>query len=387
MSVSIPIWPGSSSFFPGDTPFGYYDYDSDFQMDADRIAIWCSKRLGYPIVDVELQDTNFYSCFEEAVTEYSAQVNQYRAKDNLLSLQGASRDLDMRNKLINSNMSSVINLAKDYGVASPSAGRTNAYTASFDLVAGKQIYDLTDMNVVSLETGSTVTDSITIKRLFHNPPPAIIRFMDPFIGTGMGSQQMLDSFGWGGYSPGVSFMMQPMFGDLLRLQAIEFNDQIRKSDFGFQISGKRIRIFPVPTTGDAGTRIWFDYTLDSETNNPISKSNVVSDISNAPFPKLTYSDINDPGKRWIQKYTLALAKEMLGMVRSKFSNIPIPDSDITLDGDSLRSEAQSEKEQLITELTTMLDATSNRALMEAKSQEAEYLEVTLNKIPRPIFIG
>ena len=59
---------------------------------------------------------------------------------------------------------------------------------------------------------------------------------------------MLNTFGWG-ILLGVSFMMQPMFDDLLRLQAIEFNDYIRKSSFGFHVDGQS-KTIPVPATGD-----------------------------------------------------------------------------------------------------------------------------------------
>ena len=102
-----------------------------------------------------------------------------------------------------------------------------------------------DASVVSLESGS-VNDGVVLRKVFHTQPPAIIRYFDPFVGTGLGSQQMLETFGWGNYSPGVSFMMQPMFDDLLRLQAIEFNDYIRKSAYGFHVDGKRIRLYPFP---------------------------------------------------------------------------------------------------------------------------------------------
>ena len=260
------------------------------------------------------------------------------------------------------------------------------YTGSFVMKSGQQIYDLSDSSVVNLESGS-VDDGVVLRRVFHTQPPAIIRYFDPFIGTGLGSQQMLETFGWGNYSPGVSFMMQPMFDDLLRLQAIEFNDLIRKSAYGFHVDGKRIRLYPFPQSKDAGAKVYFDYTLESETKSPIANSNVVSDLSNAPFGRLTYTNINSSGKQWIARYSLALAKEMLGAIRSKFSNIPIPGSEITLDGGDLRSEASAERETLITELKEMLEATSRRALMEAKKEESEFLEETLNRVPRPIFIG
>ena len=84
--------------------------------------------------------------------------------------------------------------------------------------------------------------------MMHFAPPAMVRYFDPFVGTGLGSQQMMDTFGWGNYSPGVSFMMQPLYDDLLRLQAIEFNDKVRKSQYGFDIQNNRVRI--------SNTTIW-----------------------------------------------------------------------------------------------------------------------------------
>ena len=387
MAVNIPIWPGSGSFSSGSsTPFGFFDSDSKFRSDAPKVAEWCAKRLGYPIVDVELQDINFFACLEEAVNEYSSQVNQYRAKENLLSLQGSSLDLDLSNTNMNANMQNFVNIAKDYGTEALSGGKVTVYTGSFQMVSGQQIYDLGDDSKVTLESGS-VSNGVTLRRVYHTQPPAIIRYFDPFVGTGLGSQQMMQTFGWGNYSPGVSFMMQPMFDDLLRLQAIEFNDKIRKSSYGFHVDGQRIRLYPIPSGNDTGTKVYFDYTLDSEVNSPIAASNVVSDLSNAPFGRLTYTNINSAGKQWIARYSLALAKEMLGAVRAKFSSIPIPGADVTLDGSDLRNEASAEKESLLTQLTEMLESTSRRSLMEARKEESEFLEETLNRVPRPIFIG
>ena len=387
MAVNISIYPGSSSFFPGKTPFGWFDNDYDFQVDADSVTKWSALRLGYPLVDIELQDIDFYACFEEAVDEFSSQLNQYRTKENMLSLQGSLLTNNLSGKLINNNFSGIINLAIDYGTEASTGGRLSYYTGSFSMQGGKQIYDLGDSSITNLEAGNLSNDSITIRKVYHENPPAIVRYFDPFIGTGMGSQQMMETFGWGNYSPGVSFLMQPMYDDLLRLQAIEFNDKIRKSQYGFKIYGKRIRVFPIPSDLYNQTKIHFEYTLDSERNNPIAKSGVVSDFSNAPFGRLNYSDINAHGRQWIFKYTLALVKEVLGTVRSKYSSIPIPGAEVTLDGSDLKTQAATEKETLITQIREMLEATSRRALLEAKKDETEFLESSLTRIPLPIYVG
>ena len=50
--MNIPIWTGTSTFAVGQTPFGFYDNDIDFQNDADKVADFCARRLGYPLADV-----------------------------------------------------------------------------------------------------------------------------------------------------------------------------------------------------------------------------------------------------------------------------------------------------------------------------------------------
>jgi hypothetical protein len=387
MAKRIPIWPGSASFFPGDTPFGLYDKEKDFQSDIEKTADWCAKRLGYPLTDIELQDVNFYACFEESVSEYAAQLNTYNIRDNLINLYGSQTGSNISQKKISPNFGGLIELAEDYGSEAGSGGNVTYYTGSVSMSVSKQIYDLTDSSLVKLESGTPGIDDIEIKRIFHDPPPAIVKYFDPFVGTGLGSQQMLAEFGFGSYSPGVSFMMMPVYADLLRMQAIEFNDQIRKSAYSFQLVNNRLKVFPIPN-GKNFTKIHFRYILKSERSQPL-KENIgsVSDYSNVPYEVVSYNEINEVGKQWIRRYTLALAKEMLGYVRGKYSSIPIPNSEVTLNGGDLISAAQTEKEGLISELKEILDTMSRQAQLERKQAEADAMQQTFNKIPLKIYIG
>lgn len=207
MAIHVPIWPGSASFFPGDTPFGFYDNDYQFQTDAEKIADWCAKRLGYPIQDVELQDLNFYACFEEAISEYGNQVNTYNTRDNLLNLQGMTTGSNLTGKYVTPAFTGIFKLTENYGSEAGSGGDYTLYTGSIQVSINKSVYDLTDTSIVELETGSVASkDVIEIRRVFHDMAPAKIRFFDPFVGTGLGTQNMLDAFGFGNYSPGVSFI-------------------------------------------------------------------------------------------------------------------------------------------------------------------------------------
>ena len=114
--MNIPIYPGSSSFFPGDTPFGFYDNDYQFQVDADKVTTFCARRLGYPIMEVELQDLNFYTAFEEAVTTYGNELYAYNLRDNMLNVAGASTSSNMNHATMTPTLANIIRISQQYAV-------------------------------------------------------------------------------------------------------------------------------------------------------------------------------------------------------------------------------------------------------------------------------
>ena len=381
------IWPGSGSAASGSTPFGLYDTDSEFQTEAPQVASWCAKRLGYPIMDVELQDTQFYACLEEAVSEYSAQVNQFNIRDNLLHLKGQPTSSNFTHKRVKSTLSENIFISEEYGQEAQVGGSLDVKRTAVSINSGSQTYDLNALVGEVSESGA----SIEVRKVHYQARPAVTRYFDPYASTGFGTYNMLDGFGFGSYSPAITFVLQPMYSDLLRIQAIEFNDQIRKSAYSFEIRNNQMRIFPIPT--ESGS-VWIEYVKTSDRDNPLrtrysgsSDDTVVSDYSNVNYDFMTYSNINDVGKQWIRKYTLALAKELLGIIRSKYGNIPIPNAEVSLDGDALRAEATAEKEQLIEQLRENLEQTSRKALLEAQKDESDFQQETLRKVPYPIYIG
>jgi len=379
------IWPGSGSAVSGNTPFGLYDNDSTFQSDSPKFAKWCAQRLGYPIMSVELQDIQFYTCFEESITEYSAQVNQFNIRENLLSLRGQATGSSVTHKNVTPNLAGNIRIAEQYGTEAGVGGTVDYKSGSISVGSGSQVYDLNALWASPSESG----EAIEIRKVYYESTPAVTRYFDPYAGTGAGSYNMLDGFGWGGMTPAVQFMMMPMYADLLRIQAIEFNDQIRKSAHTFELRNNKIRIFPNPTTS---YKLWFEYIVKSERDTPLQTrygetADRVSDYSNVPYDNMQYQFINDVGKQWVRKYGLALSKELLGMVRSKYGSIPVPNAETTLDGDTLRGEASAEKESLVTELRENLEAASRKMMLEADSDEATRLQEKLQKVPLPIYIG
>jgi len=382
------IWPGSGSAIYGTTPFGLYDNDSEFQTEGPQFATWCARRLGYPITAVELQDSQFYACFEESISEYSAQVNQFNIRDNLLHLKGQSTSSNFTHKKVNPTLGELIYISEKYGQEAGVGGNVEVKRTAISVNSGSQTYDLNELVGEASESGA----SIEVKRVHYEGSPAVTRYYDPYASTGFGTYNMLDGFGFGNMSPAVTFVLQPIYADLLRVQAIEFNDQIRKSAYSFDIKNNQLRVFPIPT---ASGSLWVEYVKTDDRDNPLrtrypfsgSDENTVSDYSNAQYDFMVYSQINDVGKQWIRKYGLALSKELLGIIRSKYGTIPIPNSEVSLDGDTLRAEAAAEKEQLIEQLRETLEQTSRKALMEASKDESEFEQEKLKKVPYPLYIG
>lgn len=382
--ATISIWPGSASFSntTNPTPFGFYDIDQEFKTDADKVATWCAQRLGYPIVDIELQAVNFFTAFEEAVTTYSQYLYQYKIIENIGSLEGSSNETDLNELYVQSNLGNIIAISEQYGTEAGTGGNIDYKTGSIDITAGQQRYSLTDI----FTSVSESSKPIEVKRIYHYSPAAIVRYFDPYAGTGTGIQSLMETFGFGNYSPGVNFMLMPMYYDALKIQAIEFNDQIRKSAYSFEIMNNNdLKLFPIPRRSET---LYFDYIVKEDRNNVIrnNSTNLITDISNVPYVNINYESINAPGRQWIFRYTLALAKEMLASIRGKYSTVPIPGAEVTTNAEALRSEGAAEKTALIEELKTMLEESSRIKYMEREASISQNTQDVLTKVPYPIYI-
>jgi hypothetical protein len=385
MSVnsSINYYPGSSSFEVGQTPFGIYDSDPLFSADAPKVALWTARRLGYPITDVELIDENIYSCFEEAVSEYSAQVNQFNIRNNLGILAGQPIGTNYTQQLVDgSYVPTIVRMSDAYGTMAGVGGRTDIKKGSISISASVQEYDLKELVSDVFESGSR----IDITRVFFEEKPAIARFFDPYSISGMGTLNITQEFGFSGYSTATQYVLMPFYEDLLRIQAIEFNDQIRKSAHSFNIVNNKLKIFPLPTENRT---LYFEYFVMSEfeQNSTTIRPNLVSDYSNIKYNFIPYRSVNDVGRQWIRKYTLALCKELLGAIREKYNTVPIPGGETTLDGAALRAEAATEKENLVTQLRENLEEVSRKVQMENKAAEAQQHLEMLQKMPLQLYIG
>jgi hypothetical protein len=179
-------------------------------------------------------------------------------------------------------------------------------------------------------------------------------------------------------------MLMPVYWDIQKIQAIEFNDQVRKSAYSFDLVNNQLRVFPVPHHED-GHMLLFKYMKLSEKYLPTTdnRPNVISDVMNVPYRNPIYTDINQVGRSWIFRFTLALCKEIEGQVRATFQGSNF--GGLIVNGSELLTDARTEKVELMTELKEYLDQTTRRAQLERKQQESEFSRQTMNQIPLLIY--
>jgi len=392
--------PTSEDQITGSTPYGTYDTDTTFQSESIGICKFVSRRLGHPVMQIEMNSGSIYAMFEEAVNEYSQQMNHYNMKNWMWNSYG-TEDRKSGSEYGNSgsesmgtgsfepqtpSMGTTFMLSEQYGQAALVGGNSTLYSGSITLSSSKQTYDLSSEGNFESSVGST--DRVEVQRVFNYGQAAISRFYDPFVGS-FDQQQMLDNMGMGNVSPAISFILRPIHQDISRAQAIETSDKVRKSAYTFELVNNKLRIFPIPKDTDAGDKIYFQYFKRSELRSTTNDSvqGKVSDPSNVPYQFITYEEINAAGRQWIKKYTLALSKELLGIIRSKYASMPLPNGEVNLDGEALKSEGREEKDQLLTELKEFLESVSLKEQAVTEQEVADANQQVLNKAPLGIYIG
>ncbi len=395
--VAPILWPGSGSNPYGQTSFGLFDEDTDFIDHAPKVADWVCKTLGYPVMAIELTDYMIYSQFEQAICEFSQQVNEFNMRENMIALQGLSTSQSVSQVFLKSNpLPFIIEVSRAYGSEVQTGGYVNRRKGYITMQYAVQDYDLNALWSAVSESGNRMQ----VHRVWHERTPAINRFFDPFAGgagMGIGIQNLLGEFGWGSYSVASQYLLMPIYETLLRVQAIELNDLTRRSNYSFDIVNNNLRIFPVPDYNDVGIQVWFEYTIvkdqfAAQLGPPgqvgdDGKNSTISDFSNAPYSVITYSRVNDVGRRWIWKYTLAQCKLMLGRTLSKYDVIPIPNSEQRLDGLTLRQEGQQETEILIQQLRESLEKTGKEEQMRKARQNEEASAEILKRVPLLIYVA
>jgi hypothetical protein len=392
--MNVPIYDGNPVWNNDAVPFGFYNSQSDFTSDAVKVAKFCAARLGYPLVNIELQSSSFFTAFEEAVTIYGNELYAYTIRDNQLTLNGITTGSSLNQALITPSFEPIVVLTEQYGEEAGSGGNVPYYSGSFVLTSSVQDYSFSTFMTASGLTGSAYNLGLEVKRVFYeNPIPASAQYLDPYSGFGFGGAIAAGIAGLGGFGGGTGYLMMPLSYDIQVIQAIEMNQTVRWNNYSFEIKNDKLRIFPIPWFGDGAsndeTRVWFEYILRNErVNSSVQQAPTqVTNVSNTPYNNPNYNFINSVGRQWIFEYTLALSKEMLGYVRGKYSSIPIPNAEVNLNQGDLLAAATAEKSQLIERLRAYFDETSRQSLLNRRAAEAESKMIELQQVPYTIYIA
>ena len=382
------------------TPFGFFDTDSQFQTEADNIVTFVKRKLGDDILSVELTKKQVWANFEESFCEYGSILNQYQAKSQLVDFLGmptGSMLSGSEQKFPRSNLDLLTRLAEPYASEASVGGSYNFISGSIALEKGRQDYDL--YSEFKDHTGDLVVSSslnphaprgkMTVAEVFHFSPQAAYRFFD----TTSAINYLNNEFSFESFTPETIFYVLPVFEDILRAGQLDISNRVRRSNFSYEIQGTKIRIYPKPTADDP-KNLFIKVKFQSDPLNPAFKDDSihgVSNLSNIPFGNLIYSRINSIGRQWIRQYTAALCKEQLGLIRSKFGAVPIPEGQLNLNGDALITQGREEKTNLTTQLKEMLESMTYDKLVEVQSLRAEQMQKQLRFIPIPngkaIFMG
>ena len=405
--ANIPIYSGSSDFvayliaynanptLPPPTAFGFYNNDIDFQTDADKITIFCARRLGWPIENVELQDVQFWTAFEEAVTVYGNELYAFKQREDYISVEGSQNSyfsgVEFSETLVTPNLQNIVRLSDEYGEQAGVGGNVTWYSGSIHLTQSVQDYDL---NLWAQTHLGILGSQLEIKRIFYEGIPASAQYFAAG-GAGLGAMGGATGFmGFGGvpgYGMYNTYLMSPLSYNVQAIQATELAQDILFDAYSFELINNQLRIFPIPGTGEDGNpgQLWFQYTIVDQVyeDSLQSGSSLVANISQYPYNNPIYKTVNSVGRSWIFEYTLALVKETLGNVRNKYSQIPIPGAEVTLNGQDLINQAQTAKDALITRLREYFDQTSRQSMLERRAAESVARVSEINNVPMTIFIG
>lgn len=381
-------------FVPGSTPFGVYDNDPQFVGDADNMVDFVKRKLGEPVMTVHMGSSQIYGAFEEACLEYSAMVNSYQAKSVLTNYLGSPTGslTGGENKYVSKNLQFELYQADAYAAEANLNSNQPWHTGSITLNPGQQMYDLPSlMSGTGPLTGAYDRARIRIRDIYHKSPMSPYRMF----GTTSGLNYLNNQFRFESFTPETMFYLLPVWEDILRGMQFKTSNNVRRSNYSFDLhGGNQLRVFPTPSDT---RQLWLTYTIDTTPINPtnggpapsatLPSYNAVSNLSNIPFGNIPYSGINSMSKHWIRRMTLAFAKEIEGQIRSKFSTVPIPNGDVTLNGPELIADGRAEQEILRGELKELLEETTYQSLMRKEQEMASYLNDALKNVPLGIYIG
>lgn len=405
-TVNAKVLPatGSSSDVQATLAYNIYTTAAFNNGASDQVAYVYGK-LGGNILDIEIEPANVYKAYEESCLEYSYLLNTHQAKNVLSDMLGGATgsfdengemtayrsggaDLDIKPnlKLPRFTLFYSAHVAASIAAQSGLNSHEKTYSASFDLVASQQDYDLQDL-VASQAAFATLVgnNKLLIDKVYFKPNTSIWRF---FGHTNSGRGFKANTFGQ--YGANSTFEAVPVWQQELYASAFENSLKVRASHYSYEIQNNRLRLYPTPSTW-AAEKMWIRFRVANESYEEESDrkygADGINNINALPFPNVPFENINSVGKHWIRRFALALCKETLGQVRSKLSSIPIPGNDVTLNGSDLLSQGKEEQDKLREELKTVFDELTYGKLAQSDQDLQDATENVLKRVPQGIYVG
>jgi len=405
---------GSTDEVSSACPLGIYTGSNDFLSGAADQVAYTYQKLGGDVLDIEITSGSVYANYEEACLEYSYIVNTHQAKNILGDVLGqTTASFDHNGVMKGGESLSGSNVELRYPKfdlrypkrVGPSVaqyagfgGTKPYYSASIELETGVQDYDLQSL----VSSSAAQSDSgypyalkvgnkrITIQRVFYKTPQSMWRFFGYYGGLNVVGNGSI--YGYGQYTDDSTFEIVPVWQNKMQAMAYEDHLYTRLSHYSYEIHNNNIRIYPEPDANQVKT-LWFDFTIDNDEDawedRDDSDTGVegINNMNTLPFTNIPYASINAIGKQWIRRFALALTKETLGQVRSKFATIPIPGESVNLNGSELLGQAKDEQQTLREELKTVLDEMTYAKIAEQEAALMTSVNTTNKYVPLFIYQG
>ena len=421
MSKSVLPSAGSSTEVTSDAlPFGIYVDDNYFPTEevelfqngaADQVA-YVYKKLGGDVLDIELTAGQVYAAYEEACLEYSYIMNIHQSKNVLSNVLGGTtgsfgpdgqiretaedntsmnKDTDLNLKYPHFDFAYSRRVSEGIAEEVPVGGNTTIYSGSIQMVSDQQDYDLQALLAANPPAGVNIgSNKVLIRKVYYKSQKSGWNYY----GFGGGVLSVLGNLSsYGQWADDSTFQVIPTWQHRGQSMAYEDALQVRHSHWSYQLRNNYLRLYPTPNDVSSPESIWVEYTVSNDNWLESSEGDRdtgiagINNMNTIPFENVPYKNINAIGKQWIRRFALALSKEMLGLVRSKFGSIPIPGNDVQLNGSDLVSAGKEEQTALRDELKEILDELTYGKMMEGDAEMVENSNRVQALVPLPIFTG
>jgi hypothetical protein len=386
------------------------------ELDKDRIFRQFKHSLGAPIRDIELLDEQLCTFLEISTEDYAMRVQNWLIEHQWQSVLGKNIDTtDMAFALSVRDFDSTTQYSYAYSkqVGLQARGPWELKKDFIEVEAGRQVYQIPagrEINEVLW-----ITPSSTDAALFANYGGFDAGYGGGFAQMGIGA----GANGASGAGAGGGYYVAPAYDVLLTASDFNLKNRLLRSELIYKITAgpdgtRLLHLISTPgsklsfggagvgggagggagptSVGLQGCKVWYHYYdtgTDPDKIKECRKLNpdVITIPNEVPLAKLEFSEFNEPTKVLIRQLFMTEAKRALGRTRGKFGGVVgPPEAERTMDYETLVSEANDEKKQILEELDGRLERLRSDKQLERAANEAENLNKHLKYRPLGFYL-